>query len=59
MENMIRHLIILKSHFLDVYSHKYTKIKSNSDYDLPFEKTLSRHNGVILINSVTYLSARY
>ena len=30
----IRYLIALKSNISDVYSHSYTKIKINSDYDL-------------------------
>ena len=33
MFDRIRYLIMLKSSFSDVYSHKYTKIKINSDDD--------------------------
>ena len=47
----IRYLM-LKSNISDIYSHKYMKIKSNSDNDLPLEKTLDMDNVVILIKSV-------
>ena len=43
---------MLKSNISDVYSHKYTKIKLNSDDDLPFEKGLNMHNAEILIKSI-------
>ena len=43
---------MLKSNISDIYSHKYTKIKLNSDDDLPFEKGLNMHNAEILIKSV-------
>ena len=47
----IRYLM-LKSNISNVYSHNYTKIKINSDNDLPFEKkTLIMHNVVICIKS--------
>ena len=48
----IRYLIMLKRNISDVYSHKYTKIKMNSDDDLPLEKPLNMHNVVILIKFV-------
>ena len=47
-----RYLVILKSNILDFYSHKYTKIKQNSDHDLPQEKTLKIQNLIIFIKSV-------
>ena len=34
----IKYLIMLKSNISDMYSHKYTKNKTNSDDDLPLEK---------------------
>ena len=34
----IRYLITEKSNLSDAYSHEYTKIKINSDDDLPLEK---------------------
>ena len=43
---------MLKRNISDVYSHKYTKIKMNSDDDLPLEKPLNMHNVVILIKFV-------
>ena len=53
MGNMREYLIeldMLKSNILDVYSNKYTKIKINSDDDLPLGKTLNVQNVVILVN---------
>ena len=44
--------ITLKSNISDIYSHKYTKIKINSDDDLFLEKTKTTHFVVILIKSV-------
>ena len=32
---------MLKSNMSDIYSHKYMKIKINSDDDLPLEKSLN------------------
>ena len=32
--------MMLKANISDVYSHEYTKIKINSDNDLPLEKTI-------------------
>ena len=43
---------MLKSNTLDIYHHKYTKIKINSDNDLPLEKTLNMNNVVILVKSI-------
>ena len=34
----------------DIYSHKYTKTKINSDVDLHLEKTLSMQSVLILSN---------
>ena len=31
------------------FSHKFLKIKIGLDYDLPLEKTINMHNGIILI----------
>ena len=45
------YLIILKSNISDVHSHKYTKIKLNSDDDLPLQKAVNLYNEVILIKS--------
>ena len=39
--NRIRYLIMLKSNISDNYSHKYSKIKIDSDDDLPLEKALN------------------
>ena len=44
--------LILKRNISDVYFLKYTKIKINSDVDLPLEKNLNIPNVVILIKSV-------
>ena len=35
----------------DIYSHKYMKIKINSDDDLSLEKSLNMENVVIFIRS--------
>ena len=43
---------MLKSSIFGVYSHTYTKIKINSDDDLPFEKTLTIDNDVVFVKSV-------
>ena len=48
----IRYLIMLKSIIPEVYSHKYTKIKINSDDDLLLKKTINIYNVVTLIKSV-------
>ena len=45
----IRYFIALVSNVSDVYSHKYTKIKVNSDNGLPLEKILNMKNMVIPI----------
>ena len=42
---------MLKSNISDIYSHRYMKMKINSDDDLPLEKTLNVHNVLILIKS--------
>ena len=42
---------MLKSNISDVYSHKCTKIKINSDNDLPLEKPINKQNVMILIKS--------
>ena len=34
------------------YDEKYMKIKSNSDDDLPLNKTLELHNMIIVVRSV-------
>ena len=46
---------MFKINILDVYSHKYAKIKINSDDDLPLEKTINMQNIVILIKTDYYL----
>ena len=46
---------MFKINILDVYSHKYTKIKINSDDDLPLEKTINMQNIVILFKTDYYL----
>ena len=48
----IRYLIMWKRNISDVYSHKYTQIKINSDNDSPLEKTLTMKNVVILVKSI-------
>ena len=45
-------IITLKNNVSDIYSHKYSKIKINLDYDLPLEKTEDTANVVILIKSI-------
>ena len=45
--NRIKHLIMMKRNNSDIYSHKYTKIKTSSDDDLHSEKTI---NILILFN---------
>ena len=45
----IRYFIALVSNVSDVYSHKYTKIKVNSDNGLPLDKILNMKNMVIPI----------
>ena len=53
MRNFLVELdIMLKSNISDVYSHKNTKKKINSEYDPPLEQTLNMHNVVILIKSI-------
>ena len=44
--------ITLKSNISDVYSHKRTKIKTNSDDELPPPKIWNMHNVVIVIKSI-------
>ena len=43
---------MLKSNVSDVYSHKYMKIKINSDDHLPLGKILNTHNALILIKPI-------
>ena len=43
---------MLKGNIPDIYSHKYTKIKINSDDGLHLEKTITFHDEIILIKSV-------
>ena len=57
MKNLIEHLIKSDSYFAkkqysDFYSHRYMKIKINSDDDLSLEKTINMRNVVILITFV-------
>ena len=40
---------MLKSNVSNVYSHKYTKVKINSDDDFPLEKILHMQNAVMPI----------
>ena len=40
------------SNISDIYSHKYTKTKINSDDDLPLEETINIRNVVILMKPV-------
>ena len=44
--------LLLKRNISDVYFLKYTKIKINSDVELPLERNLNMPNVVILIKSV-------
>ena len=44
MFHRIGYLIMLKSNISDIYSHKYIKIKTKLDDDLPWEKTLNMQN---------------
>ena len=43
---------MLKINISDAFSHQYMEIKTNSDDDLPLEKTLNIQNRVILFKSV-------
>ena len=43
--------IMLNINISDIYSHRYTKIKTDSDDTLPLKETLNMHNVVILIKS--------
>ena len=43
---------MLRSNISDIFSHKYTKTKINSDDDLPLEKTLNILNVTILIKPI-------
>ena len=47
-----RYLIMFLSNISDLYSYKYTKIKINSDDDIPLGKTETMHNVIISIKSV-------
>ena len=49
---MIRYPIGLKSGITYVDSHDYTKIKIDSDDDLPLKEIVNFHNVVIFIRSV-------
>ena len=56
----------LKLDISDVYSHKYTNIKINSDDELinsddelPLEKKLNMHNVLIHIKSTTVFNKNY
>ena len=49
MFDKIRYLVKLKSNISDAYSNKYTKIKINSDHDLPLKKKLNMQNLIIYI----------
>ena len=48
----IKYLIRLKGDISCVVSYNYTKIKIDSDDNLPLEKTLNMYNFLILIKSV-------
>ena len=50
MFDRLRYLIMLKSNISYVYSNNYMKIKINSDEDLPLEKSLNKHNLVMLLS---------
>ena len=41
MFGIIRYLMMFKGNISVVFSHKYMKIKINSDNDLPLESTLN------------------
>ena len=49
MFDKIRYLVKLKSNISDAYSNKYTKIKIDSDHDLPLKKKLNIQNLIIYI----------
>ena len=40
---------MLRSNISNVYSHKYTKVKINSDVDFSLEKILHMQNAVMTI----------
>ena len=50
----LKYLIMLTSNISDVNFHKYTKIKINSDGNLPLEKILTLRHVVILVRSNIY-----
>ena len=47
---------MLKSKVSDVYFHKYTNIKINSNNNWTLEKTITIYNVVILVRSTIYWS---
>ena len=47
-----KYLICQKCHVSDVYYHNYMKIKTNSDDDLPLEKSLSTQNTMIFLEPI-------
>ena len=51
--------ITLKSNISDVYSHKRTKIKTNSDDELPPPKIWNMHNVVIVIKSIYVFDKKF
>ena len=50
--NRIRYLISVKSGIRYIISHNHAKIKVDSFDSLPLEKTMTFHDGIIIINSV-------
>ena len=50
--NRIRYLISRNGGISYVFSHSYTKIKTDSYNSLPLQKTLTLHNVIIHIKSV-------
>ena len=57
--NRIRYLISVKNGITYIISHNYAKIKVDSYDSLPQEKTMTFHNFIILIKSVSNKSQNY
>ena len=47
----IRYFVSIKSGITYIFSHYFSKIKVDSYYYLPIEKTLTSHNVIIVIKS--------
>ena len=57
--NKIKDIIRSKTNNSDNYDKKYMKIKVNSDYDLPLNKTLGLCNMIIVVTAVFHEDNNY